>query len=165
MSNAEADAAAAVRDWPAYFRLMAEAKDQRGQEVVEQPAPEHTTRNPWPDDFVAPPVVVKLRVLAESLGWEVRMGYSRAYLKEGRGHVRRNGSGAVWALNDLVQVGVRRPSGTGRADAWIIYRRSLAGRWAFYEAMAGGASANVGEWKTFVNAGAGAYADGSHDPI
>jgi hypothetical protein len=163
VSVMEADQAASRRDWPEYFRLMREAQDVGANQEIPQPPPEHTSADPWPLDFVAPPAVVKLRQLAEGKGWEVRLGYSRAYLKLGRGYVRAHGRGALWVLHHLVQVGIRRPGG-GLSDAWIIYRQDagVGTGWAFHAAGIGRGDTNVTGWKTFVNAGAGPYA-GSHD--
>lgn len=157
--------AASRRDWPTYFRLMREGEDVGGELEVPRPPAEHSSRDPWPDGFAVPPVVAELRTLAESLGWEVRIGYSRAYLKQGRGYVRASGRAASWVAHHLVQVGVRRPGGVGRADAWIIYRQDVgAGKgWTFRDAVAGGQPANVTEWRTFINAGVGAYAGGQRD--
>ena len=43
------------------------------------PAPEHTSRDPWPSDFVAPGPAVSLRMLAELHGFTVAMTYARGY--------------------------------------------------------------------------------------
>lgn len=156
--NAVSEAATA-RDWPAYFRAVRRlAEDAGDQDVVTQPPAEHTSRDPWPGEFDVPPVVLKLRTAAEAVGWEVRLGYSRAYLKQGRGYVRANGTGARWVLHELVQVAVR--------GAWIVYRQDVGvgTGWAFHGAAVNGTAANVTAWRAFINAGPAAYAGGQRDP-
>jgi hypothetical protein len=77
-------------------------------EFIGQPAAEHSTRDPWPDGFEAPPELVKLKAAAEKLGWEARLGYSRAYEKRGRGKVGGSGD-ARWVRRHFVGLQVRRP--------------------------------------------------------
>jgi hypothetical protein len=146
-----ADEAARRGDWATYFQLLKEEQGDGGAEQVPQPPAEHRSTDPWPDDFVAPPVVVKARLMAEARGWEVRLGYSRAYLKTGRGHVRANGSGARWTLHHFVQIGVRRRGSAGLSDAWIIYRQDVGGTgWTAHGAGVQGTDANVTAWRSFV---------------
>lgn len=62
----------------AYFRAMRKPAKQE-EEAGPYPEPEHTSRDPWPEDFLEPGPVVKLRKLAESHGWAVRVTYARGY--------------------------------------------------------------------------------------
>lgn len=51
--------------------------------VVIYPAPEVSSRDPWPEDFVAPGPTVQLRTMAESHGWRAWMTYSRGHYPHG----------------------------------------------------------------------------------
>lgn len=44
------------------------------------PAPEHTSRDPWPVGFEPPRAARTLQATAEASGWEVSMTYSRGYV-------------------------------------------------------------------------------------
>lgn len=61
----------------AYFRSLRPAPEPEAQEY---PAPEHTSRDPWPADFPIPGPVLQLRKQAEVHGWAVRVAYSRGWL-------------------------------------------------------------------------------------
>lgn len=63
-----------------YQKLRAEREAlEAAARAVTYPTPEHTSRDPWPDDFVAPGPAVSLRLLAESHGFTVAMTYARGY--------------------------------------------------------------------------------------
>lgn len=62
------------------LRLRAEREAEeagRLRALRDYPAAEHTSADPWPEDFVAPGPAVSLRVLAERHGWTVAMTYAR----------------------------------------------------------------------------------------
>lgn len=59
-----------------YFRSM---RKPEPEVAGPYPEPEHTSRDPWPEGFPVPGPVAKLRKLAESHGWSVRVTYSRGY--------------------------------------------------------------------------------------
>lgn len=144
-----ADEAAARGDWAEYFRLARVGQGARVE--VPRPAPEVVSTDPWPEDFVAPPVVAKLRMLAESVGWEARMGYSRVYVSKGQGKVWSHGGVARWVLHHVVQLAVRRPGGQGLSDGWIMYCQAVGGKgWQHMGSMIGREDANVGQWRAFV---------------
>lgn len=91
-----------------------------GEVTYERPPAEVTTRDPRPADAPAdPPALVKLAASADP-GWEVRLGYSRAWKKLGRGNVGTSAD-ARWALHHFVSLQAR-PAGTPvRACLWVIY--------------------------------------------
>lgn len=77
-----------------------------------QPPAQHSTRDPWPDGFPVPAVAESLRAMASD-AWEVRVGYSRAFEKRGRGNVGGTGD-ARWVLRHFVGV-----------QAWAPHRREI----------------------------------------
>lgn len=92
---------------------------------------------------------------AELAGWEVRMGYSRAHVKKGQGNVWTDDStSARWALCHIVQVAVRRPGGTGRAEAWVMHHGPVDGKsWTCLAAQVGRDFVTLTEWQSFVECG------------
>jgi len=79
-------------------------------EFEDRPPAEHTTRDPWPEGFDVPDVVAKLKGQAERSGWDVRVGYSRAFEKIGTGKVGGKGT-ARWVRMHYIGVQVRQPEG------------------------------------------------------
>lgn len=79
MSHTEEAVRAGKVFTPDYFRAI--RRDAQGpakvDPSVDYPAPEHTSRDPWPDGLETPGPVANLRKLAESYGWSVRVMYSR----------------------------------------------------------------------------------------
>lgn len=57
-----------------YFRALRKPEPEAEQVY---PAPEWTSRQPWPADFPIPGPVVQLRKLAEAHDWAVRISYAR----------------------------------------------------------------------------------------
>lgn len=147
------DEAARRGDWQTYFAALPKRHGVRQE--VRQPPAERTNREPWPEDFVAPAATVALRTLAELAGWEVRLGYSRAYVKKGQGSVWADGStSARWVLCHIVQVAVRRPGGTGRAEAWVMHHGPVGGKgWTYLDGQVGTSVVTLTDWKSFVECG------------
>jgi hypothetical protein len=141
-------------DWGAYFVALRAANRAQDHAVVPQPPAEHSSRDPWPDGFGVPATVAKLRATVEAVGWDARVGYSRAWVKKGRGNVKADGSGAAWVRHHFVQLAVRRPGGAGCADAAIFYvceTENPLARWSFYAGHAAGTVVNATAWKDFVS--------------
>lgn len=52
---------------------------EAGEDPSAFPAPEHTSRDPFPEDQEIPSAVLAMRKLAESAGWAVGLTYSRGW--------------------------------------------------------------------------------------
>jgi hypothetical protein len=85
------------------------------------PAPEHTTRDPFPD-MPLPTALAALKKKAEAAGWEVRVGYSRAKrraVKIGSYDLVETlgvwGEGHGWRFSAMYE---RKPEGAVSAQAW-----------------------------------------------
>lgn len=61
----------------AYFRSLRKPEPEAEPEY---PAPEHTSRDPWPEDFPMPGPVAAVKAHAERHGWSVVATYSRGCL-------------------------------------------------------------------------------------
>lgn len=115
------NARVAAGDWLGYFRDRAALHEAENRSEPVQPVPEHTTRHPWPDDFVAPPGPVRFRFKAEDAGWETIAGYARsARPSVGRG---------VYRLHHYVVVQAQRDG----AGLWARWRCPVEGKpsWSF----------------------------------
>lgn len=65
---------------PEYWRAVrvgSKIKPETDAEPEPYPAPEHTTNDPWPDDFTLPRAVATVRSAAKASGWVVAQTYSR----------------------------------------------------------------------------------------
>lgn len=86
------------------------------------PEPEHTTRDPFPDDFPLPSALVSLVKKARSCGWEVRVGYSRAQRRAVRiGSYDLVETLGVWGMSHGWRFSAmyeRKPNGAPSAQAW-----------------------------------------------
>lgn len=78
MNRTEEAVRAGLALTPAYFRAI--RQDAQGpvkvDPSVDYPAPEHTSRDPWPAGLDMPGPVAGIRRVAQSHGWSVRVLYS-----------------------------------------------------------------------------------------
>lgn len=93
-----------------YFRALRKLEPVQEQAY---PAPEHTSRDPWPADFPAPGPVLQLQKLAESEGWAVRLQYSR-------NHTPRVDNGKPGAMAHHVVVQAFHPESRSRLVAHYV---------------------------------------------
>lgn len=109
-----------MTDWPAYFRGL--VKPVEVERV--RPAPEASSRAPWPDGVLAPGPVLKLAEEAREAGWEVALAYSRGF---GAYRVRQ------WQREEMISVRISGHPLTERR-CFAIYRRTAGakpGAWAW----------------------------------
>lgn len=110
-----------MTDWLTYFRDLAPKADA---EPLPRPAPEATSRDPWPDGVATPSAVLKLAQDAREAGWEVLTAYSCGYGVMYRGSWQREERiGIRFGLHPLTD---RR--------AYAVYRRTAGekpGAWAW----------------------------------
>lgn len=103
----------------AYFRSLRPAPEPEAQEY---PAPEHTSRDPWPDDFPIPGPCVQLRKLAAEHGWSARLQYSR-------GRMPHAATGRPGALVHTVALQAFHPESRARLVAlYVIPVENPAGK-------------------------------------
>lgn len=81
------------------------------------PEPQHTSRDPWPDDIAVPVAVARMQRQAEAAGCLVRVQYSR-------GHGTHATHGRPTSLCHWIGVRIRRPDGV---PAYAIYVRAVRG--------------------------------------
>ena len=111
-------------------KLAAERAALREARDVPYPEPEHTSRDPWPVDFVAPRPSVSLRLLAETHGWHVTMTYARGRLPHAT-------TGQPGALRHSVAVRMAHPD-TGMC-AWATTTSPVeATNWTWLSIVAWG---------------------------
>lgn len=62
-----------------YWRAVRRGRDEPAVAVEPEPypAPEHTSRDPWPADFPVPSAVASVAKVATGAGWAVAQTYSR----------------------------------------------------------------------------------------
>jgi hypothetical protein len=112
-----------MTDWLAYFRDLAPKEEP----VAVRPAPEVSSRAPWPGDFGPPPgPVLKLAQDGREAGWEVLTAYSRGYGLMYRGS---------WQCEERISLRFGLHPKTGR-QAYAIYRRTAgekAGAWTWHQ--------------------------------
>lgn len=79
MSHTEEAVRAGRFGTPDYFRAIRRdaAGPEKADPSVDYPAPEHTSRDPWPSGLELPSPVARIRSVAEGNGWSVRVMYSR----------------------------------------------------------------------------------------
>jgi len=99
------------------------------------PAPEHTSRDPWPLDFVAPKATVSLRLLAERAGWNVAMTYARGCPPHGT-------TGRPTALRHSVAVRLVHPE-TRRAGYAVYVSPVASVSWTWDTVALWGADATL----------------------
>lgn len=137
---------AGFADWAAF---MAHLEEERTREDDphrhDQPPPEHTTRDGWPEGFDTPrPIVLLLAAVHSS--WEVATGYARGYRKVGRGNVG-TGADARWELTHTVILEARPMGMEGRAWVRIAYvAPAVEGKLTWKH----DASSALTEWKSTV---------------
>lgn len=133
-------------------RLAAECRAlEEAASAVTYPTPEHSSRDPWPVDFVAPGPVAQLRMLAERAGWDVTMTYSR-------GHYPHGTTGQPTALRHTVAVRVvHQEAGYG---GYAIYASPVAKPgWTWLSVMLWGRDlppfhlASITDMKAWIQAG------------
>lgn len=93
-----------------YFRSLRKPEPEPEQAY---PAPEHTSRDPWPEGFTTPGPVLQLRKLAETEGWSVRLQYSR-------GRMPHAGTGRPGALVHTVALQAFHPETRSRLVALYV---------------------------------------------
>jgi hypothetical protein len=98
----------------------------------EYPPPEHTSRDPWPEDFVAPGPAVSLRLLAEKAGFTVTMTYARGYTPHAV-------TGRPGALRHSVAVRMIHPE-TKRAGVAVYVSPVTKADWSWDTVMIWGAT-------------------------
>jgi hypothetical protein len=66
--------------WAAWFRaLRQESRPTLRRADLKLPPPEHTSRDPWPEDFKLPGGAKTLERVAKAEGWTTRVRYARGY--------------------------------------------------------------------------------------
>jgi hypothetical protein len=118
-----------------------------------QPPSQHSTRDPWPEGFAVPAVAESLRAMASDV-WEVRVGYSRAFEKRGRGNVGGTGN-AHWVLRHFVGIQVQRPGGD-RLINRAIYGADVDAEplwWTVVSVQIDGVASNITSFRRLIKNG------------
>ncbi|HEU4753931.1 MAG TPA: hypothetical protein VFU47_12555 [Armatimonadota bacterium] len=63
--------------WWRAVRSGSKVKPEEPEQVPEHPAPEHTSRDPWPSGFTIPWAVTRMTRTAQAHGWAVGRTYAR----------------------------------------------------------------------------------------
>lgn len=131
---------------PDYWRaLKAPAEEVRA--ILEHPAPEHTSRDPWPAGLELPQGARLLRKEAEHAGWAVSQQYSRGWSVHGI-------TGQPSAYGARIALVMRHPETGNRCV--VVYWTKTDGKTAFESAIILGpglppyAGCNATEAKEFV---------------
>jgi hypothetical protein len=137
-----------VTDWRAYFKALVKVEEL---DPV-RPAPEVSSRDPWPQTIEIPSAVVKLEQDARKAGWQVDLAYSRGF-----GTYRSK----AWQREEMISVRCHgHPDSLRRAFA--VYRRTsgkVAGAWSWQQIYLWGPDlpwfglCNVTELRDFLDQG------------
>lgn len=117
------------------------------QEVTAHPAPEHTSRDPWPDGVELPRAAATLKRHAEAAGWAVAQTYSRGWSVHGT-------TGKPSAYGERFALRMVHPD--TRCRCIVFYWTKPDGKTAFESALIVGptlppyAGCNVTEIKDFI---------------